>query len=243
MRIVTLSFDDGFEASNRKVAAVYEKFGLSACFNVLAGAHLPEWSPPVESLGGLGDFGLWRELLARGHEIMPHGFRHANKTKIPVEEAQDLTLRCLDVFEKELPGFRRENAVYNFPFNASTDALEKWLPTVVRAFRTWGDAINPMPSGALVKLTCSAFGPENCEADLDKWVDTLLRRPSGWLIYNTHGVDGEGWGPIASAYLERLIDRLLSKADVRVLPAGRALMMAASGAVGPVESERTSSQS
>ena len=36
MRIISLSFDDGFERSNQQVAAIYEKFGLSACFNLLA---------------------------------------------------------------------------------------------------------------------------------------------------------------------------------------------------------------
>jgi hypothetical protein len=36
MHIISLSFDDGFERSNLKIAAIYEKFGLSACFNVLA---------------------------------------------------------------------------------------------------------------------------------------------------------------------------------------------------------------
>jgi hypothetical protein len=37
MHIVTLSFDDGFQKSNLTIAETYERFGLSACFNVLAG--------------------------------------------------------------------------------------------------------------------------------------------------------------------------------------------------------------
>jgi len=36
MYIVSLSFDDGFEKSNLQIADIYEKFDLSACFNVLA---------------------------------------------------------------------------------------------------------------------------------------------------------------------------------------------------------------
>ena len=36
MYIISLSFDDGFERSNRRIADIYERFGLSACFNVLA---------------------------------------------------------------------------------------------------------------------------------------------------------------------------------------------------------------
>ena len=44
--IVSLSFDDGFEKSNLKIAEIYEKFGLSACFNVIALGHDPNFEPP-----------------------------------------------------------------------------------------------------------------------------------------------------------------------------------------------------
>jgi hypothetical protein len=135
----------------------------------------------------------------------------------------DLTLRCLDVFELEMPGFNRCDAIYNVPFNASTPEMEAWLPAVVRAFRTGWEPINPLPGPDTVKLTCASFGPENAEADLDRCVEELLSRPSGWLIYNTHGLDGEGWGPIGSAYLERLLARLTSTPTVKVMPAAAAL--------------------
>jgi hypothetical protein len=36
MHIISLSFDDGFERSNLRIAEIYETLGLSACFNVLA---------------------------------------------------------------------------------------------------------------------------------------------------------------------------------------------------------------
>jgi hypothetical protein len=36
MYIISLRFDDGFEQSNQKIADLYERFGLSSCFNVLA---------------------------------------------------------------------------------------------------------------------------------------------------------------------------------------------------------------
>jgi peptidoglycan/xylan/chitin deacetylase (PgdA/CDA1 family) len=51
----------------------------------------------------MGDFGLWNELRARGHEVMPHGYRHANKRKMPFADAKELILRCLDVSDRELP--------------------------------------------------------------------------------------------------------------------------------------------
>ena len=41
MHVVSLSFDDGFRKSFLRTAEIYEKFGFSACFNVIASAHIP----------------------------------------------------------------------------------------------------------------------------------------------------------------------------------------------------------
>ena len=127
---------------------------------------------------------------------MPHSYRHANLRQMPLTEAKDLVLRCLDVFSKELKGFEAKKAVYNFAYNASTPELEKWLPTQVRAFRTGGGAINPLPHKGQPKLTCTSFGPGNCVQAIDRQIEKLLAQEAGWLIFNTHGLDNEGWGPI-----------------------------------------------
>lgn len=226
--IVTLSFDDGFRKSSVKTAEIYEKYKLSSCINVVASAHMKDFRPPDYPDVPRADFGLWNDLQARGHEIMPHGYKHANKRNLPLAEAKDLILRCLDVFDKELKGFDAKQAVFNFPYNASTPELEKWLPTQVRAFRTGGEAINPLPHKGQVKLTCTSFGPGNCEAAIDREIDRLLGKETGWLIFNTHGLDDEGWGPIRASYLERLLEKLLAIETVGILPAGKALAQFAS---------------
>lgn len=223
--IVTLSFDDGFKKSFVQTAEIYEKHGLSACLNVIATGHEKSYQPPGKYIGGStrGDFGLWNELKERGHEIMPHGYKHANLRQLPFEEAKDLILRCLDVFSRELKGFEAKEAVFNFPYNASTPELERWLPTQVRAFRTGGGAINSLPHKGQTKLTCTSFGPGNCEKAIDRELEKLLSQDSGWLIFNTHGLNDEGWGPIRASYLDRLLARLTSIESVDILPAGRAL--------------------
>lgn len=226
--LVTLSFDDGFRRSNTKIAEVYEQFGLQGCINVLAAPE--ELVVEQEEWGrDRGDWGLWNELKARGHEIMPHGYQHADKGSLPLAEGKDLILRCLDVFQEKLDGFRREEAVFNFPYNRSTPELEAWLPTVVRAFRTGGGGVNPLPRRGTVKLTTTGWGPENCEAHLDSELEKLLGQPEGWLVYNTHGLDDEGWGPISTGYLERLLGRLAEMKGVEVLPSGVALSRAYEG--------------
>jgi peptidoglycan/xylan/chitin deacetylase (PgdA/CDA1 family) len=223
--LVTLSFDDGFQRSFNRIAEIYERHKLSACLNVVA-AELPEDAYIRQS--PVGDFGLWNELQRRGHEIMPHGYRHENLTQRPLDQAQELVRRCLGVFAEKLEGFEPKRAIFNLPYNASTPELERWLPSQVRAFRTGGEAINPLPHPGQVKLTCVSFGPGNCESAIDREIDRLRARESGWLIFNTHGLDDEGWGPIRATYLERLLERLLALETVAVLPAGRALAKYAS---------------
>jgi peptidoglycan/xylan/chitin deacetylase (PgdA/CDA1 family) len=222
--IVSLSFDDGFEKSNLQIADIYEKFGLSACFNVLAREEVDgeKVDDPYHNWTK-GDFKLWNDFQARGHEIMPHGLIHHNLAKLPLEDAQHSIIRCLEIFTRELKNFQAKEAVYNFAYNASTPEIEAWLTSVVKAFRTGGDGINPLPHPGQVRLTTSAYGPENCEWHLDEFIARLLAQPSGWLIYNVHGVDDEGWGPIRAEYLESLLERLTGTQGVAILPVGRAL--------------------
>lgn len=141
--LITLSFDDGFKKSSMLTASIFEKYKLSACINVVATGHLSNFVNPDEyQVTEKGDFGLWNELEARGHEIMPHGYKHANKTTIPLEKAQDLIRACLDYFAEHLKDFNAAQAVFNMPYNASTPELEAWLGDQVLAFRTGGPVIN-----------------------------------------------------------------------------------------------------
>src|SRR5215510_13483390 len=147
LHVITLSFDDGFKKSFLRTAEIYEKFGLSACFNIVAAAHLPgtvvvdDYMPREQ----FGDFGVWNELQDRGHEVMIHGYQHAHKARLSFEKGKELILKSLDLFSKELRGFDTKRAVFNFPYNESTPELEEWLPSVVMAFRAKGGVLNPIP--------------------------------------------------------------------------------------------------
>jgi peptidoglycan/xylan/chitin deacetylase (PgdA/CDA1 family) len=214
MRYLTMSFDDGFRVSSVKTADLLEKYGLRGEFNIVATFE----TRPSQVFG---DWGLWNELQARGHKIQPHGWDHTNKAQIPLPEAQDLIQRCLDAFQENLNGFDAHQTIFAFPYNASTPELEAWLPTVVRAFRTSGPAINPLPTPGVAKLTTG--GAEQAEAYLDQCVDELLALDEGWLIYCAHALDGEGWGPLGSGYLDRLLNRLVQTANLQLLPAQQVL--------------------
>ena len=73
------------------------------------------------------------------------------------------------------------------------------------------------------RLTCTSKGPENIDKHLEQTISNFLKLPSGWLIYNTHGLDDEGWGPLSSSHLDELLSRLVEMDHVAVLPVGKAL--------------------
>ena len=245
--LVTLSFDDGFAKSFARTAAIYEEFGMKACLNVIAAISSKEvGSPNTWRNCPVGGLELWNELAGRGHEIMPHGWDHSNLSGIPFADACRDIDRCLEAFRNNLKGFLQEKAVFNFPYNASTPAVETYLELKVRVrgYRTGpGGAVNRWPSPETRRITVSAFGPGNCEEHLDHELGDFLSggpgaseageaqqgRPAvatvapGWFVYNLHGLDEEGWGPITADYLRRLLERLGSMGHVEVIPAAVAL--------------------
>ena len=222
MHVVTLSFDDGFERSSIRTAEIFERHGLVAELNVVAAGHLGEVTDTWHRRWRTGDFELWNALKARGHVVMPHGYRHANKAELSLAEAQDLIERCLETFEAELEGFDASQASFAFPYNRSTPALEAWLARRVRAFRTRGDAVMPLARPGQQRVTCISFGPDRCDEHLVSTVESFLAGPSGWLCYNLHGLDDEGWGPVGAGTLERLLERLVAR-GVEVVPITAAL--------------------
>ncbi|MDH5396558.1 MAG: polysaccharide deacetylase family protein [Cyclobacteriaceae bacterium] len=224
--ILSLSFDDGFKKSFYTIADIYEKHGLSACFNVIASGHLDDFEAvdPYILPEILGDFNDWNALLKRGHEVMPHSWKHANLGKMPLEEAQGLIEKCLAFFEKHLDGYDGTKAVFNFPFNSSTKALNDWTATKVRAIRTGGgDALNPIPNVDSKILYCASKGPENIDNWVEEKVESFLKEKGGWLILNTHGLDGEGWGPMSAARLDEMLERWVKVSGLEILPVGMAL--------------------
>jgi len=226
--LITLSFDDGFADSFARTAGIYEEFGMKACLNIIAGASEPGASSADEWHNApVGDWTLWNELGARGHEIMPHSWDHANLAKIPFADACKNIDRCLEAFRVNLAGFSQAAAVFNFPYNSSTPAVETYLKLKarVRAYRSRGagGAKNPWPSPDTQLITNSAFGPGNCEEHLDRELSGFLAGPPGWFVYNLHGLDSEGWGPVTTDYLRRLLGRLGAMGHVEVVPAAAAL--------------------
>ena len=226
--ILTLSFDDGFKNSFYKVADIYESHGLSACFNVIASGHLPSFKAVGQYIlpKQMGSFDDWNTLKARGHEVMPHSWQHLNLTEQPLEEAKALIDRCLEYFEQNLDGYQDSEAVFNFPFNASTPELEQFAMSKVLAIRSSGDsAVEEIPHAQKAyRKGCWSKGPENIDSWVEAQVNSFLDTSGGWMILNTHGLDEEGWGPMSTTFLEALIARLVKVDKLEIMPTGAVLM-------------------
>lgn len=224
--IISFSFDDGFRKSFLKLADIHEEYGLKACFNVIASGHfktfkaVDDWILPEL----MGDFDDWNRLVERGHEVMPHSWRHNNLARLDAIEAKQLISKCILYFNDHLKGFEAKSAVFNFPFNSSTDELDQYALSLVQAVRTRSNgAINPLPSSATRVLGCASNGPDNIDNWVEERIDKFLAMDGGWLILNLHGLDDEGWGPISTQFFVSLLDRLIEIKKLEVIPVGMAL--------------------
>jgi peptidoglycan/xylan/chitin deacetylase (PgdA/CDA1 family) len=207
---VALVFDDGFTASCNRVARIFEQRGLSAVFAVLV-RH--EDFMPAFAKGG---FALWNELQSRGHVIHPHGLDHSDLSAIPHEQAVAKVDACLRAFGEKLDRFDPAQAIYHFAYNRSTPALDAHLLGKVRAIRSTGPAGSP-GSGfnteanlARRVLSCAWHGPESCDDHLLAALRRAQDERPPLFLYMLHGLDGEGWGPLRAATLERVLDGLIS---------------------------------
>jgi peptidoglycan/xylan/chitin deacetylase (PgdA/CDA1 family) len=225
--ILTFSFADGFKKSFIKLAEIHEQYGLKACLNIIASGHMPDFQAVDQWILPelMGDFTLWNELVKRGHEVMPHSWKHLNLAKQEPEEAKKLIAKCITYFEENLEGFNASKAIFNFPFNSSTPELDQYALTLVKAVRTRGNgAINPFPTKATTRvLGCSSHGPDLSDAWVEEKVNSFLAGPGGWLILNLHGLDNEGWGPLSTGYFTSLLERLIAVRHLDILPSGMAL--------------------
>ena len=220
--LITLSFDDGFKKSFLEAASIHEQLGLSACFNVIASAHLPEFVAPDDYILPelMGDFDTWNRLQARGHEVMMHSWAHNNLGRLPHDQAVDLVDQCIDYFDAHLEGFQLDRSIFNFPFNSSTPELEAYLLEKVRAIRTGGSwSSMPFPTEGTRLLSCIIYPrPGNGDAWMENQINEFLaNEEGGWLIVNMHGLGDEGWGPISATYLQRELERLVKLDHVDVL--------------------------
>lgn len=218
--LISFTFDDGFRATAETVAKVYEERGLRASFSVLAApdGNLARLYRPTDQIG---DFGFWREMIARGHEITIHGFQHLLLTELSPEAYYTQLMLAALAFEEYL-GLKRSETVFNYPFGQSNPDTEEMALTIFGALRTGHQALNPVPTSLTRRITMESFGPDHVEEMMEISLGRGLAEKAGWLNYGLHVVDEPGWGAISGQWLAATLDRLLSL-DIRILSIREAL--------------------
>lgn len=205
-RVISFCFDDGFRRSAEQVHDVFSRRRLSACFAVLS---RPEQAlDPYLRGAALGDWGFWREMVAAGHEVAPHGLIHERYDDLSLRETQASVHEALAIMEAELPGLQRGQTLFHVPYLSAPPAVVDWLGTQClgvrlaragRGLNRWTD----LRPGGVVDSLC--HGP-NCMADALRGRIREFASQDGWLVLVMHGVDGEGWGPVDRSELECLLD-------------------------------------
>ena len=208
-RQISFCFDDGFLASADRIRSVFDARGVPACFCVLAEPALAQ-DPAIRN-ATIADWSYWREARSSGHEIAPHGWAHELYPALSLDEAQRSIEACWDRFEDEISGFRREDSVFHVPYLTAPAPLLEWVGERSAGARvmTGGGGLNDpgvLARGSVIDCTCA--GPDGVAAAHAERLDRFAEE-NGWLVLVLHGVDGEGWGSLATDELARLLDRTM----------------------------------
>ena len=104
---------------------MFSRRGLAACFCALSAPELTQ--DPFIRTAPIADWAYWRDAIAAGHEVAPHGFAHEHLGKLAIEHACDSVRRSLDTFEHELPGFDARESVYHLAYLAAPASVVDWI--------------------------------------------------------------------------------------------------------------------
>lgn len=221
-KYVSFCFDDGFRRSADKVRRIFDERGLSACFCVLSAPELAD-DPGIKG-ATIADWNYWREAAVDGHEIGPHGHAHEVYARIEGEAARRSIETCWETLERELPGFDRRRAIFHVPYLSAPADLVEWIAAQSLGVRLMlgRDGLNPLPEHVSGPVDCACFGPDQVGAAAARRLERFEVQ-QGWLIFVFHGLDDEGWGPIATDELAALVDSALD-AGMTIIPPSKVLL-------------------
>ncbi|MEI7932304.1 MAG: polysaccharide deacetylase family protein [Alphaproteobacteria bacterium] len=223
MKTVSITFDDGLVEGARKAVSVMGRHAMPASFYVVTGWVEPVRAPvrDAANLGrSHGTWDFWRDLAAAGHEVGSHTVSHfkAGGPKAalqPWRVASELRQSKADL-QREIP---QDDFTISMPWNAASPVSDLFVRRTYSACRLGGgdiaynrlDAFNPYA------LASWAPGPRHAWEDHVAAIEAIP--DGGWLIFGYHSLDGEGWEPITSEFLDQLCgylaDREIEVATVR----------------------------
>lgn len=176
------TFDDG-TASSFNIASIFEKFDFRASFNIVPGfveAHPLSWA-------------LWRGLVEKGHDIGNHSMDHIKLTDMALSDDElDTQINGAQRLIEEKIGVRP--LVFVFPFDAYNDRSARVAYT--NHFVTRAPGFSSDHSYQIVGFV-SSLSIDKANANLRDSVNV-----GGWFVAAGHGIDGNGFSPVTSQFLQ-----------------------------------------
>jgi peptidoglycan/xylan/chitin deacetylase (PgdA/CDA1 family) len=183
----TYTFDDGY-ASSSTIASIFESYGLRASFYIIAGAVPDEqWS-------------MWRDLEAKGHEIGNHSMTHTIDLSDPTLSDQTLNTEINDAQTLIAQKLGTKPMTFAFPWHAYSDrSLEVALQ---HHFAVRKPDIGESTYHFVFFDQDHSVDEAHALADANaQLADTVA--VGGWFVAAGHGIDGDGWSPITSNFLNQ----------------------------------------
>lgn len=181
------TFDDGYPSST-KIADIFERHGARATFYVVAG-----------TVAATTGWDFWRAIAARGHEIGNHSMTHSIEMNNPALSLQTLETEITGaqrLIEQQL-GIRPQTMAFPWHLHDSR-ALEIARRThfSVRKLDI-GESNYEFAFFDTEHEPTLPLALARANAQLAKIVNE-----DGWMVAGGHGVDGDGWSPVTSQFLE-----------------------------------------
>jgi peptidoglycan/xylan/chitin deacetylase (PgdA/CDA1 family) len=180
------TFDDGYDSSTR-IAAIFENHGARASFYINPGnVAASAWD-------------TWRQLQAAGHEIGNHSMTHTIDLGTATVTDQQLETEINDARRLLEQKLGARPMVFAFPWHSYSARSLKIASQNHLAVRnpTIGDDSYHFVFFDQEHGTTPAQDPLDANKELS---DTVAA--GGWFVAAGHGVDGDGWSPVTSRFLD-----------------------------------------
>jgi peptidoglycan/xylan/chitin deacetylase (PgdA/CDA1 family) len=180
------TFDDGY-ATSPAIATLFERAGLRATFYIVPG------------LVANTDWTIWQDLSRRGHEIANHSMTHPDFVATPMtDQMLDTEIVQSQRLIEQRVGVRP--LTFAFPYHLST-------PRAMALAQQSHMAVRMMDNGEPGYRF--AFFDTDHGTDLAGTLSTVNRQldeavqGNGWFVAGGHGIDGDGWSPVTTDFLQK----------------------------------------
>ncbi|RZI44731.1 hypothetical protein EGT07_04800 [Herbaspirillum sp. HC18] len=179
------TFDDGYPSSS-KIATIFENRGLRATFFIIPGNLFTDWS-------------FWRDIQSRGHEIGNHSMTH--EVDMGDASVSDQTLQyeingAQDEIARNL-GVRPQS--FAFPWHSYTAKALQVAEASHIAVRKVNNGEGNYEFAFFDNDHASSLSQQL--AAVNAQLQNVVNG-EGWFVAGAHGVDGDGWSPVTSQFLQ-----------------------------------------